>query len=281
MLSRRSVPVAGFDASRDRWVDVDAAGSVDRDALTVTTFNVWFDPYFAERRYRAIADELAALDADVMVFQEVTRPALAILCSRPWVRENYRRVTVAGGLGGNYGLLTLSRLPIIHAVYRRLPTGFSRVLRPRGFLLMESNVNGSPLSIASIHLESGKAKADLRERQLRRIYDTLEHHDDAVVLGDFNMRDKENDRIDARYVDVWPALRPDENGYTEDTSINLMRYDSRNKKRHVRFDRVLLKSAAWSPESIDLFGTQPISADLPRVFPSDHFGVRCRLARVR
>ena len=60
-----------------------------------------------------------------------------------------------------------------------------------------------------------------------------------MVLGDFNMRDAENARIAAPYCDVWPTLRPDDDGFTEDTSINLMRYDMKDKHRHVRFDRVL------------------------------------------
>ena len=102
-----------------------------------------------------------------------------------------------------------------------------------------------------------------------------------MLLGDFNMRDAEDGRITAPYCDVWPALRPEDAGYTEDTSINLMRLDARNKKRHVRFDRVLLKGTRWRAASIELLGTKPISLALPRVFPSDHFGVACRLVEAR
>jgi tyrosyl-DNA phosphodiesterase 2 len=58
-----------------------------------------------------------------------------------------------------------------------------------------------------------------------------------------------------------------------------MRFDSKNKHRHVRFDRVLLKGAAWSAADIELLGTEPLSPARPRVFPSDHFGVRCALVR--
>jgi tyrosyl-DNA phosphodiesterase 2 len=58
-----------------------------------------------------------------------------------------------------------------------------------------------------------------------------------------------------------------------------MRLDSTGKQRHVRFDRVLVKGARWRPTRIDLLGTEPISPELPRVFPSDHFGVVCRVER--
>ena len=86
--------------------------------------------------------------------------------------------------------------------------------------------------------------------------------------------------IVAPYIDVWPALRPHDEGFTEDTSINLMRFDMKNKHRHVRFDRVLLKGSHWSAAQIELVGTEPISPALPRVFPSDHFGVECRLTSI-
>ena len=45
----------------------------------------------------------------------------------------------------------------------------------------------------------------------------------------------------------------------------------------MRFDRVLLEGERWVATDIELLGTEPIDAELPRVFPSDHFGVECRL----
>jgi hypothetical protein len=49
------------------------------------------------------------------------------------------------------------------------------------------------------------------------------------------------------------------------------------ERLRVRGDRVLLKGTGWRAASIELLGTTPISPALPRVFPSDHFGVACRL----
>ena len=91
------------------------------------------------------------------------------------------------------------------------------------------------------------------------------------------MRDTEDARIVPPYHDVWPILRPGEDGFTEDTAINHMRFDSKNKHRQVRFDRVLVKGTAWAAAGIALLGTEAISGSHPRVFPSDHFGVMCRL----
>ena len=271
---RRSVPVETLDVNTNRWTVIDAAAAVDRDELTVSTFNIWFNTFFADQRYRAIAQLLSRDMPDVMVFQEVTPAPLAVFLAQPWIREHYRCAAVTGGDLGSYGMLMLSRLPIRRVTYTRLTTRLAR-----GFLQAELAINGSPLVICAVHLESGKSAAWWRAWQLRRIFRALKTVDNAVILGDFNMRDDENGRIGAPYCDLWPALRPHDDGFTEDTSINLMRLDSKNKRRQVRFDRVLLKGPRWSGASIDLLGTEPISSAHPRVFPSDHFGLQCRLVR--
>ncbi len=269
---RRSVPAGRFDAATGQWTDVDAAGAVDRDELTLATFNIWNDPKHAEERYLAIAELLSRRGPDVMVFQEVTPAALTVLLAQPWIRDEYLRVAVVGGDVGTYGMLMLSRLPVSHVTYTRLPSRQSR-----GFLRAELTVGGTREVICCVHLDSGKSSSRLRRWQLRRIFNSLKAEENAVLLGDFNMRDAENARIPAPYCDVWPALRPHHDGFTEDTTINLMRFDMKNKHRHVRFDRVLVKGRHWRAAQIELLGTEPISPALPRVFPSDHFGLECRL----
>ena len=260
---RRSVPVENSGAAR----------AVDPDELTITTYNIWNDAKSAGARYHAIAQLLSRRSPDVMVFQEVTRAALDVFLAQPWIRDGYARAAVVGADTGDYGMLLLSRVPFSEVTYTRLPTRQSR-----GFLRAELALAGAPV-VCCIHLDSGKTSSRIRGWQLRRIFAALTSTENAVVLGDFNMRDEENARIGDPYCDVWPALRPGEDGFTEDTSINLMRYDMKDKHRHVRFDRVLIKGSAWAPEDIELLGKEPLSADLPRVFPSDHFGVECKLRR--
>jgi tyrosyl-DNA phosphodiesterase 2 len=266
------VRVGSFDVASKRWVDGGGAVPVARDELVVATFNVWFGGFHAEERFQAIADVLSRKMPDVMVFQEVTPTALAVFLAQPWIRVRYRRAEVTGGDLGNYGMLMLSRLPISNVTYTGLPTNLAR-----GFLTADLDTGGLPLTVVALHLESGKAAARLRSRQLGRVFGALRRTENAVVLGDFNMRDSENDRIGEPYRDLWPLLRPHDDGFTEDTTINLMRLDSKNKQRHVRFDRVLIKGGGWTATDVELLGTEPISPELPRVFPSDHFGVLCRL----
>ena len=269
---RRGVAVETFDAAAGRWTAADAASPVERAELILTTYNIWNDAKHAAQRYQAIAQMLSRRKPDVMVFQETTPDALDVFTSQDWIREEYSRAAVVDGRAGGYGLLLLSRLPVHRVTYTQLPTRQSR-----GFLLAEIAVTGPRTVVCCLHLDSGKSSARLRGWQLRRVFAALRTAENAVVLGDFNMRDAENPRIDPPYCDVWPALRPDEDGFTEDTSINLMRYDMKDRHRHVRFDRVLIKSQHWTPTNINLLGTEPVAADLPRVFPSDHFGVECVL----
>jgi tyrosyl-DNA phosphodiesterase 2 len=266
--------VQRFDAGAGRWTGGDFRRGAEIGELTVSTFNVWFESFFAEQRYRAIATLLFRSAPDVMAFQEMTADALTVFCAEPWIRERYCRVAVTGRGVGNYGMLVLSRIPIRRATYLPLPTKMAR-----GVLVAELDVGGRGLPFGSVHLDSGKASAHLRARQLTTAFRAVSDQENAVLVGDYNMRDGENDRIAEPFTDVWPALRPGDPGFTEDTSINLMRFDSKNKHRHVRFDRVLLKGSSWTAADIALIGTEPIAAELPRVFPSDHFGLLCRLVR--
>lgn len=272
MPRQRDVAIERYDASTGRWTATDVQAAVDGDELTLTTYNVWNDPKHASARCLAIAELLSRRRPDVMVFQEITPAALDVFLSQQWIRDGYSRAAVVGGDAHNYGMLMLSQVPISRVTYTRLPTR-----QARGFLQAELTVNGTQTVVCCVHLDSGKSSARLRGWQLRRIFRALRTAEDAVVLGDFNMRDAENSRISAPYCDVWLELRPDEDGFTEDTSINLMRYDMKDRHRHVRFDRVLLKGDRWTATDIDLLGTEPIANELPRVFPSDHFGVECAL----
>ena len=92
----RHVPVGAFDTTTGQWTVIDAGGAVDRDELTLTTFNIWFNSYFADERYGAIADLLSRDLPDVMVFQEVTPSALTMFLAQPWIRQHYLRAAIVG-----------------------------------------------------------------------------------------------------------------------------------------------------------------------------------------
>jgi len=271
---RRNVPVGRFDVTTNKWADVTVDADSTRDDLTLATYNIWLSGHHSDERYGAIAQMLSEHSPDVVVFQEVTPRALAAFLAQPWIRERYYRAAVTGNEFGDYGQLILSRLPISRVTYTHLPTSIGR-----GLLQAELTVNGRALAICSVHLESGRRASRLRARQVDRVFSAVGAAEDVVLCGDFNMRDDEDGRIPNSYVDAWPTLHPNEEGFTEDTSVNLMLLDSKKKNRRVRFDRVLIKGDGWTPALIRLLGTEPVSSTLPRVFPSDHFGLLCRVVR--
>src|SRR3990167_2040968 len=96
----------------------------------------------------------------------------------------------------------------------------------------------------------------------------------SILCGDFNFCSTwdENENIPNDFIDVWPMLREDA-GWTEDTDINIMRFLMKNKKKQVRFDRVILyENSQYQPVSIDLVGTTPLENE-DNIWPSDHFGL--------
>lgn len=238
--------------------------------LTVATFNIWFDAHHIEARHNAILGLMEERRPDVIALQEVTLPALNLVLSKPWIQAEYQSTDLDGRTLGRYGVVLLSRIPMQRVTLTPLPSRMDR-----GLLVADLDIGGVPISVATVHLESLK-EAATRGIQLQQIFDQLADRDNAVLMGDFNFCSswqEENVRIRPDYVDVWPAVHPDNPGFTEDTTINRMRYLLKGKHKHVRFDRILLKSAMFQPSAIELLGTQPISPEFPEVYPSDHFGL--------
>ena len=137
---RRSVPVGTFDAATGQWTEVDAASAVDRDELTLATYNIWFDSKHAEQRYLAIAELLSRRTPDIMVFQEVTPAALERV---PGPAMDPRRVFARGGHRRrcrrlrNADAVPVARLPChvyaaAHAPVARIPAGGTRTSTEHG-----------------------------------------------------------------------------------------------------------------------------------------------------
>ena len=273
----RPKPLA-YDSSLGAWKPSECpAKSTLHDGLTVATFNVWFDDYFFETRLRAILQILKESEADVIGLQEVTVEALDVLSKDPWLRDSHFLSDVDGATFRDYGVVLLSKLPIERIEVCTLPGPMERRMVLASFV-----VNGEPLEIAVVHLESLKTSSRVRVQQLHALFDRLQEARHAVMMGDFNFDPSwpENSYLDPEFVDVWSHLRPGEPGFTEDTDVNRMRALRTGKTKKVRFDRVLLKTSrsSWIAQEIQRLGMTPVSPDQPLVFPSDHFGLICEMA---
>jgi tyrosyl-DNA phosphodiesterase 2 len=269
---------ARYDPTIDAWRPIEVATPVRAEHLSCATFNVWFSDLAFDRRAAALLALLSGCNADVIALQEVTPRLLEQILTADWVRAHYAISDHRGATVWPYGVLLLSRWTPQRLTLHPLPSEMGRKL-----LVAEWYLNGQRSAVATVHLESKRASAPARAAQLAHIFPLLAPIPHVILMGDFNFCASwpaEQANLDPAYLDLWPALRPGEPGYTEDTAINLMRLNHRGRHKQVRFDRVLLRSATpgWQPTSIALLGSQPISPDAPELFPSDHFGLLTRFS---
>ena len=263
-----------FNQKKRAWTkSIDGISDTKTRELTLVTYNIWFSDYHRQRRHEALLKLVQDCDADAIALQEVTPTSLKLILEQDWVRKNYYSSDTTGVTVNPYGVLLLSKFPIHQLFFCELPSQMSRKL-----LWAEFQINGERFTIATVHLESKRKFASIRAMQLDQVFPLLEHAEHTVLMGDFNFCsswENENRNIDPRYQDIWAVLRGDEPGYTEDTDINLMRLQQKQKHKKVRFDRILLRSASprWQPKSIERLGLEPIAPNRPYVFPSDHFGL--------
>jgi tyrosyl-DNA phosphodiesterase 2 len=238
------------------------------DRIRIVTWNVWFDDHQREERGAGLLAELGRRRPHVIALQEVTYPLLATILREPWVRADYQ-VSDVDVIG--YDVIVLSRLPITRMM--TLP-----LVSTMGRRLVVARL-GCGLDVATVHLESTSACATERATQLGAIQPALaEASEDAVLVGDMNFDPAaalESAALDPSFVDVWPALRPDEPGYSVDGERNAMSVHAPREARRARIDRVFARSRRWRPEAIELVGTAPI--DRAGTFVSDHFGLEVTL----
>ena len=240
--------------------------------VRLLTWNVWFGGHMFEERCAALLADLERRKPDVIALQEVTPELLALLADAPWVTRRYQLSDIQ--LWQGYDVLILSRLPIKKLSTLELPTRMGRKL-----LIAELACG---LTVATIHLESMKDSVAARAAQLALIQPHLAaHSNDVVLAGDMNFQPSdaiETGALDPSFVDVWPALHPDDPGYTADSEKNPMRFALKPKLSRKRIDRVFLRSTRWRPTAIELVGTEPI--DIDETFTSDHFGLEVTLTAI-
>jgi tyrosyl-DNA phosphodiesterase 2 len=270
---RAATPLA-FSRPNRAWLIAPSPQPTPPVDFSLLTWNVWFGGHrFGERRAALIA-ALAARQPDVILLQEVTPELLGALVAEEWVQSGYHVSDATGRTLGDYGILVLSRLPIVRLAFLELPTTMGRAL------VMADLACG--MCVATVHLESMRHSTELRVAQLGLVQSALAEVPDVVLAGDFNFSPEDPDEtaaLDPALVDLWPALYPADPGYTIDSSINTMRGQTKSKAAHERIDRVFLRGPTWRARSIDLVGAQPI--DAAGTFVSDHFGLSVELEAIR
>jgi tyrosyl-DNA phosphodiesterase 2 len=243
-------------------------------SLRLVTWNVWFGQWLREQRQVALWAELDRQKPDVICLQEV--------CAEHLAGPEIERLRELGYWVSNddiyyYDVVTLTRLPVTGSERVELPTMMEREL------LITRLRTDPPLTVANVHLESTASETEARVQQLERITATLADESDVLLVGDMNfpaLADRPENAPLAGWTDAWAQLRPEEPGYTMDTTINRMRWLFKRKKDHRRIDRVFYRCQHWRPTSIELLGQTPLPED-HLTFVSDHFGLCVDLVPVR
>ncbi|EOD35842.1 hypothetical protein EMIHUDRAFT_423388 [Emiliania huxleyi CCMP1516] len=214
---------AGFRYAADQslWVRVSGGASMPNSLgrpLQFATLNCLHDLGDAEllqheRRHESILLELAALDADVIGLNEVTRPLLERVLLEPWVRRSFTVSAVPGEAccshlstlqEGSFGNLLLSKIAPVAVAFIEQPGD----RRHSHVATLDLCVGGRRLRVAvcSTHLTAFPWLMEGRRRtQLAHVTSAMKAaaFDVACVMGDFNFhREAEN----ASIPDGWAEL---------------------------------------------------------------------------
>jgi endonuclease/exonuclease/phosphatase family metal-dependent hydrolase len=245
--------------------------------LRIVTWNVLADPVAPDERARAIGAILAGTQADVIALQEVAPWFAERLLQQQWTAA-YHRPLREGRTVIAHEFVVLSRFPVVAFHSEPLPGAQRRVLHS-----VTLDLAGTPTVVATCHLESLLADGPIRAGQLDRFFAHVAPAPEAIFLGDFNFGDgeqPESARLPAEFVDAWLAVRAGEPGHTWSVERSRMaRRGSFPGEGSRRLDRILVKSAHWTPSAARIIGDAPLIGTQGEVFPSDHFGLLAVLRR--
>merc|ERR1712137_1019954 len=284
-----------YSEEHGKWrrVVAQSTGYNEKQELTVVTLNQWFSGFQIKSRCEKQIELLKEHNPDVICLQETITTSLWLFCRDPWIQQTYYCSDAAGDtIGDSYGVIMFFKTIPQRIELAELPTNMGR-----SFLYAEFMWNNETVAIGTVHLESLNSRP-IRQKQLLEIRHILQSFDHKIFCGDFNFDSHKNfDPRDPRalendwmkrhlneYTDTWDRLRPRENGYTFDTTRNLML--ANHSPERMRYDRVMYSSNRWEPVSIELLGDAPIGEAFPgdifngkmltnklKVFVSDHFGL--------
>jgi len=224
--------------------------------LRLLTLNLWFSEKLRYARTRALLDVIQDLQPSVCCFQEVVPEVARLLVEGlpGWTASD----PGDGSTLGPYGVMALAA-PDVRADFswHELPTRMGRRL-----LVVELG----RLAVGTVHLES-LANHPTREAQLAMSTEILRRYSDGLLLGDFNFDSERNfkpphqplenealARLAPDFVDLWPALRPEERGLTFDSVTN----PYLGSHEQMRYDRIIARLQNWNATGIERVGHEPV-----------------------
>lgn len=242
-------------------------------SIGIATFNIWHDAGGNwPARLALLTAALRAADADVIALQEVLEDAgkglpnqASTIANALGYPEVHFVAVESEGAPKRYGNAILTRWPVIEIARRRLEplSDFRTAIRLR------VQIGSEPVDIVATHLAWQPEAAAVRTQQATDLLDWLP--DDAVpriIMGDFNAP-LDDPGLRAFGLPRFASALP--RGATA-TTLN----PERGHKPRV-IDHIFVERSKFVVTDAHIIGDTPVNGE----YPSDHFGVVARVARLR
>jgi endonuclease/exonuclease/phosphatase family metal-dependent hydrolase len=160
------------------------------------------------------------------------------------------------------------------------------VVLKRGWVSARVTIEGSELTLASTHLESGDVAGfdQLRALQVQELVGSLDTETPAVLMGDLNDAPGSpmyQVLVGGGFIDVWRALRPRVTGNTCCHAGDLSnKLPNLTQRIDYIFARGLDRPHAGLGGKVELLGEVPgdrLAGPVTKIWPSDHAGLAAEL----
>ena len=246
--------------------------------IDVVTLNLWHDKQDWPHRQDMIVAELKALAPDIIVLQEVLQDTALpnqaqVLATRLGYRYRFFSAD-APDQARRYGNAILVRGAIEQS--REMKLAPLDDYRTAGWV--RTTIDGHPLNVYATHLHYRPEGGAIRRQQitgLLALMDETAGDAASVIGGDFNTRSDtpELAPLRTRFVEAYEQAHAGENANTPaHTTLN-----SHLGHPPIRIDHVFAQRDVFRVVAASIILDQ---ADASGAWPSDHYGVRVRLARV-
>jgi tyrosyl-DNA phosphodiesterase 2 len=244
----------------------------------IATYNLWgverFTFTFIDERAPFIIRSIKKLDADVYCLQEVGPKLFTHLQNDDFITKNYHFSDVHVNWSQRDVIcLTLTKqIPIQTATYRLKGGLFHSDIIVVTFddkIVINLNLHpGSKYSPGVVKTDCYMFCRIEQIKILKQIMSKLDQKSKSVYLcGDFNIdldgHSSEWPELiflkNISLIDTWTELKKDDPGFTENTTINEMRWNTKQISKHVRFDGIFyIPNSSTKSASINLFGTEAV-----------------------
>ncbi len=265
-------------------------------------------------RMKGLCDEIIKNDPDILCFQEMSTESYNLICEHLGSKYKYKYEE-------NFDINKNKNIRVRDVevcVFSKFPIEKVTIYGLDGnqhykdsFMIIEY----SNLVIFNCYLQSGSKNspgqenywyhyARLRCDQLKKIKEKINNYNKPIILlGDFNFHldgnyyDWTETKELENFNDSWRILNKNDNGFTEDTEVNDLRWNLKFQHKQLRYDGIFYKNLI--PEKSWIIGNNPIELEkkntdkfkdllvlknninkirynennLINIFPSDHFGV--------